>query len=73
VPIVARTEPIAPGAWMIDLGADATTARTIQKAAAAAHISQSQALPQLTHRLDLLDSREYLRWLVPGSRLQIAT
>ena len=67
VPVVARTQPRARGAWMIDLGADATTARTIQKSAAAAHQSQSQALPELIQRLDLLDGREALRWLVPQS------
>ena len=65
VPVVARTWPDADGAWMIDLGADTFTARAIQKAAAAAHESQSPALPQLTRRLDLLDGREYLRWLIP--------
>jgi N-acetylglucosamine malate deacetylase 2 len=65
VPVVARTWPGADGAWAIDLGADASTARAIQKAAAAAHESQSPALPQLIRRLDLLDGREYLRWLVP--------
>ena len=65
VPVVARTGPDACGAWMIDLGADASTARAIQKAAAAAHESQSPALPQLTRRLDLLDGQEHLRWLVP--------
>jgi N-acetylglucosamine malate deacetylase 2 len=65
VPVVARTWPDAHDAWMIDLGTDAPTARAIQKAAAAAHHSQSPALPQLTRRLDLLDGREHLRWLVP--------
>ena len=65
VPVVARTWPDACGAWMIDLGADASTARAVQKAAAAAHESQSPALPQLTRRLDLLDGREHLRWLMP--------
>jgi N-acetylglucosamine malate deacetylase 2 len=65
VAVVARTWPDACGAWRIDLGADAPTARAIQKAAAAAHQSQSPALPQLTRRLDLLDGREHLRWLVP--------
>jgi N-acetylglucosamine malate deacetylase 2 len=65
VPVVARTWPDACGAWVIDLGADASAARAIQKAAAAAHESQSPALPQLTGRLDLLDGREHLRWLVP--------
>jgi len=64
VPIVARTRPGARGAWMIDLGADAATARAIQKAAVAAHASQSEALSRLTRRLDRLDSREHVRWLV---------
>lgn len=65
VPVVARTEPGARGGWMINLDADAATARAIQKSAAAAHQSQSQALPELIRRLDLLDGREPLRWLVP--------
>ena len=69
VPAVACTGPRAPGAWMIDLGADAATARAIQKSAAAAHASQSQALPQLTGRLDLRGGREYLRWLVSPHRM----
>ena len=43
--------------------ADAATARAIQKAAAAAHESQSPALPQLIRRLNLLDGQEHLRWL----------
>ena len=64
VPVVAHTRPGAPGAWMIDLGADAATARAIQKSAAAAHASQSAALPALVRRLDLLDGRETLRWLL---------
>jgi N-acetylglucosamine malate deacetylase 2 len=64
VPVVAHTWLGAPGAWMIDLGAEAATARAIQKSAAAAHTSQSEALPALTRRLDLLDGRETLRWLL---------
>lgn len=64
VPVVARTAPGAVGAWTIDLGADAATARAIQKSAAAAHTSQSAALPALVRRLDLLDGQEALRWLV---------
>jgi hypothetical protein len=51
---------------MIDLGADAATARAIQKAAMAAHASQSEDRSQLTRRLDRLDSREHVRWLVAG-------
>jgi LmbE family N-acetylglucosaminyl deacetylase len=64
IPVVARTRPGAPGAWMIDLGPDAATARAIQKSAAAAHTSQSAALPALIRRLDLLDGGETLRWLL---------
>jgi N-acetylglucosamine malate deacetylase 2 len=63
VPVLARTTRDTGGAWMIDLGADAATARAIQKSAAAAHQSQSPALPRLIRRLDLLDGREHLRWL----------
>src|SRR5262249_41019326 len=65
VPAVARTVPAAQGAWVIDLGAEAAAARAIQRSAAAAHASQSAALPQLKCRLDSLDGREHLRWLVP--------
>lgn len=64
VPAMARTRPGARGAWMVDLGADTTTARAIQKAAVAAHASQSEDLPQLARGLDLLDGREHVRWLV---------
>jgi hypothetical protein len=62
--VVARAEARAGGTWTIDLGADAATARAIQKSAAAAHQSQSEALPELVRRLDLQDGREALRWLV---------
>jgi N-acetylglucosamine malate deacetylase 2 len=64
LPAVAGTVPAARGAWIIDLGADAATARAIQNSAAAAHASQSQALPRLARRLDRMDGREHLRWLV---------
>jgi LmbE family N-acetylglucosaminyl deacetylase len=64
IPVVARAGPGAPGAWMIELGTGAAIARAIRKSAAAAHASQSQALPELTRRLDLLDGQEHLRWLV---------
>ena len=63
VPVIACTGLGGRGAWVIELGAEAATARAIQKSAAAAHASQSDGLPELTHRIDLLDSREYLRWL----------
>jgi N-acetylglucosamine malate deacetylase 2 len=65
VPAVARTVPAAPGAWVVDLGAEAAAARAIQRSAAAAHASQSAALPQLKRLLDSLDGREHLRWLIP--------
>src|SRR5215469_2654459 len=61
--------PVVAGAWMFDLGADAETARAIQKSAAAAHTSQSEALPELISRLDQLDSAETLRWLVSPARV----
>ena len=67
IPVVARAEPLPRGTWMIDLGTDADAARGIQKSATAAHQSQSDALPELIRRLELLDSREALRWLVPPS------
>jgi N-acetylglucosamine malate deacetylase 2 len=63
VPAVASTWRGIPGAWTLDLGADTETARAIQRSAAAAHASQSEALPALIRRLDLLGSAETLRWL----------
>jgi hypothetical protein len=65
LPVLAHTADTVPGAWAFDLGPDAGTARAIQKTAAAAHESQSSALPGLIRRLDLLGRREHLRWLVP--------
>jgi len=63
VPVSACSERGAGDAWVIDLGAQTGTARAIQKSAAAAHESQSQALPGLIRRLDALDGREPVRWL----------
>jgi hypothetical protein len=65
--VVESTAPEAPGAWLIDLGNGADAARTIQKTAAAAHQSQSQELPRVIRRLDLLDGREAVRWVVPAA------
>ena len=62
LPAVARTVAGARGAWMIDLGSDAETARAIQRSAAAAYASQSAALPRLLPRLA---GPDHLRWLVP--------
>jgi hypothetical protein len=64
VPVVTSTALQTPGAWIIDLGPQADTARIIQKAAAAAHKSQSQELGSVIRRLDLLEGREAVRWLV---------
>ena len=64
LPVAAHTRSADRGAWVIDLGPDAPVARAIQKAAAAAHASQAEALPQLVRRIDQLDGREHLRWLV---------
>ena len=61
IPVAARTRPGVSGAWMLDLGTDAETARAVQKSAAAAHASQSEALPEL---IDRLGSMETVRWLV---------
>ena len=62
--LVVTARPGVPGGWPVDLGADAATARAIQRSAAAAHTSQSEALPGLMRRLDLLDGQEAVRWLL---------
>jgi LmbE family N-acetylglucosaminyl deacetylase len=69
VPLAARTRPGVAGAWVVDLGPDAEIARAIQKSAAAAHATQSEALPEMISRLDQLGSMETLRWLVSPSRV----
>jgi N-acetylglucosamine malate deacetylase 2 len=69
VPAAARTRPGVSGAWILDLGADAEVARAIQKSAAAAHTSQSEALPELISRLDQLGHAETLRWLISPARV----
>jgi LmbE family N-acetylglucosaminyl deacetylase len=69
VPLAARTRPDVIGARILDLGADAEVARAIQKSAAAAHASQSDALPGVISQLDQLGNREALRWLVSPARV----
>ena len=64
VPVVASTRPDALGAWPIDLGHDAPIARAIQRAAMAAHASQSAILPELLCRLAMLDGHEAARWVL---------
>jgi N-acetylglucosamine malate deacetylase 2 len=73
VSTIARTWRGEPGAWTLDLGADTETARAVQRSAAAAHASQSETLPALVGRLDILGSAETLRWialpqLIPAQR-----
>jgi N-acetylglucosamine malate deacetylase 2 len=71
LPVVARTTtPGTRGARQVDLGPDPAAARAAQRSAVAAYLSQSQALPEVERRLDLLDGRETLRWLVPAPRTQ---
>ena len=65
LPAVARTAPSTRSGWLIDLGAETTAARATQRSAAAAHTSQSEALPEIQRRLDLLGSNEQLCWLIP--------
>ena len=74
VPVIAHTRPGVRGAWTLDLGVGTETARAIQKSAAAAHTSQSEALPAVIGRLDLLGSGETVRWLqlpqqIPAQRV----
>jgi len=69
VPVAARTRSGVAGAWTVHLGADAEVARAIQKSAAAAHTSQSEALPELIARLDQLGDAETMRWLVSPARV----
>jgi N-acetylglucosamine malate deacetylase 2 len=64
LPVVARAGPGTRGARRVDLGPDPATARAVQRSAVAAYRSQSQTLPEVERRLDLLDGRETLRWLV---------
>lgn len=63
IPAVASTHRGVGGSWTLDLGVDTEIARAIQKSAAAAHASQSERLPALIRRLDLLGSGETVRWL----------
>lgn len=64
LPVIGSTQLDARGAWTVDLGVDTEIARAIQKSAAAAHASQSEVLPAIIRRLDLLGSAETMRWLL---------
>jgi LmbE family N-acetylglucosaminyl deacetylase len=67
VPVVARTTPGASDGWLVELGAEADVAREVQRAAARAHASQREALPDELRSMDSLSDRELLRWLVPAA------
>jgi hypothetical protein len=69
VPVLARMPRAARSGWHVELGADAATARAIQRSALAAHASQAEAQPRTQRRIDRQDDREQLRWLVPPRRL----
>jgi LmbE family N-acetylglucosaminyl deacetylase len=71
MPVAARTRAGVSGSWLLDLGTDAETARAIQKAAAAAHSTQAEALPALMSRLDELGPLESVRWLVSPGRVPV--
>jgi hypothetical protein len=66
LPVVARTRPGTRGARHVGLGPDPAAARAAQRSAVGAYLSQSQALPEVESRLDLLDGCEPLRWLAPA-------
>ena len=64
VPVAARTVPDAQSGWLVRLGADTGAARAVQRSAARAHASQSEALPEVLRSLGSLGDGEPLRWLV---------
>jgi N-acetylglucosamine malate deacetylase 2 len=64
VPVVARALRCPGHGWSLDLGEETTTARAMQRSAAAAHASQSPAMAEVSRRLEHLGGPEYLRWLL---------
>ena len=64
LPVVGRTRPGAPGAWAVSLGDQVEITRAVQHSAVAAHASQSELLPAVIQRLDLLEDEETMRWLL---------
>jgi LmbE family N-acetylglucosaminyl deacetylase len=64
VPVAARTIHGAIGSWLVELGDQAEAARAVQRSAVRAHVSQSEALPDVLAGLDRLSSHEQLRWLL---------
>jgi N-acetylglucosamine malate deacetylase 2 len=64
VPVAARTIHGAHGGWRVELGDQIDAARAVQRSAARAHASQSEALPEVLAGLDSRGSHEQLRWLL---------
>jgi N-acetylglucosamine malate deacetylase 2 len=64
VPVAARTIHGAHGSWRVELGDQTDAARAVQRSAARAHASQSEALPEVLARMDRLGGHEQLRWLL---------
>jgi N-acetylglucosamine malate deacetylase 2 len=67
VPVAARTRHGARGGWLVQLADQAEAARAVQRSAARAHASQSEALPEVLAGLDRLGGYEQLRWLLPAA------
>jgi LmbE family N-acetylglucosaminyl deacetylase len=70
LPVAARTATPGPDSWPLGSDAEDGAAGVVMRSAAAAHVSQSQALASVYQRLDIARGRERLRWLVrpAGSR-----
>jgi LmbE family N-acetylglucosaminyl deacetylase len=65
VPVIAHTVPGGRYSWPLDLGAETAAVRATQRSAAAAHASQSQAVTEVSQRLEAMGQREHLYWLMP--------
>jgi N-acetylglucosamine malate deacetylase 2 len=70
LPVVARTMAQATDSWPLGPAGQSAAGDAVQRSAAAAHVSQSQALATVYQRLDTARGRERLRWLLrpPGGR-----
>jgi N-acetylglucosamine malate deacetylase 2 len=64
LPVAARTSTHAQGSWPVGLEAESAAARAVQRSAAAAHVSQAQALAEVYQRLELTGGQDRLRWLI---------
>ncbi|HUA41446.1 MAG TPA: PIG-L family deacetylase [Streptosporangiaceae bacterium] len=64
LPVAARTSTHARNSWPVGQDAEASAARAVQRSAAAAHVSQSEALAEVYQQLERAGSRDRLRWLI---------